>query len=265
MRIPPATPKLSLLVAIALVAGALGCASTPPQRQVITDEHEGLNRSLFAFNEWFDDHAFGPAARGYKRVTPEPLRIGFANAERNLGFPQRFVATLGQAKFQAAGSELGRFLLNSTLGMGGLLDPASEIFAKHDDDLGLMLASWHVPPGSFLMLPVIGPSNARDSLADLAGMAMNPLAWTTSVSGGVTALFMVNRRAEADDKIRIARASALDYYVFVRDAFIQRRTQQVRGDYVSRLREGEIPDDPMGMPEDAYDVQAEVTGTTATH
>lgn len=261
MRNPAATSKrhgtaFAALLA-ALAAAALGCAGTPPERQQIGDSLEPMNRSLFALNEWIDHSAFGPLARGYKRVAPEPLRVAFANAERNLGFPARFLSHLGQANFLEAGSELGRFLLNSTLGLGGLLDPATEAgLAKHDTDLGLMLANWHVPPGPYLMLPLFGPSNGRDSLADLVAMAMNPLAWTTPAAPPVGALFAVNRRAEADEKIRIARESALDLYVFVRDAYIQRRTKEIRGEYVTRLREGEIPDDPMGMPEDLYDVQA---------
>lgn len=269
MRNPQATSQrhgaafAALLAALAVCA--IGCASTAPERQQISDSLEPMNRSLFALNEWIDDNAFGPAARGYKRVTPDPVRVAFSNAERNLGFPARFLSHLGQAQLVEAGSELGRFVLNSTLGLGGLLDPATEAgLEKHDADLGQMLASWHVPPGPYLMLPVFGPSNGRDSLADLVGMMMNPLAWTTPAAPPVGALFAVNRRAEADDKIRRAKETALDYYVFVRDAYIQKRNQEIRGDYVTRLREGEIPDDPMGMPEDLYDVKAEVGGVHAT-
>lgn len=253
-----------LWLAAVLVANALGCASTSPERQHITDSLEPMNRSLFRLNELIDDHGFGPVARGFKRITPAPIRIGLVNAERNLGFPARFVASLGQAKLTTAGSELGRFLLNSTLGIGGLLDPATEAgLAKHDEDLGLMLASWHVPPGSYLMLPVFGPSNSRDAFADLVAMAMNPLMWTTAAAPPVAALFAVNRRAEADDRIRTAKESALDYYTFVRDAYVQHRTREVRGTYAARVREGAITDDPMGQPEDLYDVQtAEPSAST---
>jgi phospholipid-binding lipoprotein MlaA len=261
MRNETATPHLRaaviLWLAAVLITSAFGCASTAPERQKISDDWEPMNRSLFAFNEWIDDHAFGPVARGYKKITPDAVRIGFSNAEHNLGFPARFVAILGQAKFEAAGSELGRFLLNSTLGVGGLLDPASEAgLAKHDDDLGMMLAAWHVPPGPYLLLPVFGPSTDRDAFADLVSMAMNPLAWLTPAAPPVGVLFAINRRAEADDKIRIAQESALDYYVFVRDAYIQRRTREIRGDYATRLREGNVADDPMTMPDDPYELEA---------
>jgi phospholipid-binding lipoprotein MlaA len=258
--IPHARAAAIIWLVAVLLSAALGCASTGPERQQISDDYEPLNRSLFRLNEWIDGNAFGPVARGYKRITPGPLRVGFENAQRNLTFPARFVATVGQAKFEAAGSELGRFLLNSTLGMGGLLDPASEVLPKYDEDLGLMLAAWHVPPGSYLMLPVFGPSTARDAFADLVAMAMNPLAWLTPAAAPVGAVLAVNRRAQMDDQIRIAHENALDYYVFLRDAYVQRRTRQIRGDYVTRLREGEIADDPLRVPEDVYELQ---NGTSA--
>lgn len=249
----------------ALLALALGCASTSPERQQISDSLEPMNRQMFRLNEMIDDYGFGPVARGYKRVTPEPVRTAFLNAERNLGFPARFVSHLGQAQFVEAGSELASFLLNSTLGVAGLFDPAAEAgLDRHDADLGQMLAAWHVPPGPYLMIPALGPSNSRDAMTDLVAMAMNPLAWTTSAAPPVGVLFAVNRRAEADERMRIAKQSALDYYVFVRDAYIQKRTREIRGDYVTRIRNEGSPDDPMGLPEDLYDVQAEVSGARAT-
>ena len=104
--------------------------------------------------------------------------------------------TSGQANFVEAGSELGRFLLNSTLGVAGLFDPASEAgLGKYDADLGMMLARWHVPPGPYLVLPVLGPSNPRDAVGDLLGMAMNPLLYTGTTVAPVGVLFAVNARA----------------------------------------------------------------------
>ncbi|RIL05003.1 MAG: ABC transporter [Proteobacteria bacterium] len=261
MRNDTATPKARAAragwLAALLATLAVGCASTSPERQQITDSLEPLNRPLFRFNEAIDEHAFGPVARGYKSVTPEPVRVAFTNAERNLGFPARFVSHVGQLQLVEAGSELARFLLNSTLGIAGLLDPATEAgLAKHDADLGQMLARWHVPPGPYLMIPVFGPSNSRDAMTDLVAMMMNPLAWTTPAAPPVGALFAINRRAEADDKIRLAKESALDYYVFVRDAYVQRRAREIRGDYASRLHE-DAANEPTTFPENLYDVPAD--------
>lgn len=239
MHLPAATSRQhrsahSWLLAT-LVACALGCAATSPQHQQISDSLEPINRPVFRFNTAVDDHALGPVARGYKSITSDGVRTSVANAQRNLGFPPRFVAHVGQANFLEAGSELGRFLLNSTLGVAGLFDPATEAgLGRYDADLGMMFARWHVPPGPYLVLPVLGPSNPRDAVGDLLGMAMNPLLYTGTTVAPVGVLFAINTRAEADDRIRTARSSALDYYVFVRDAFVQHRTAQVRGEYVTR-------------------------------
>ena len=263
MRNETATPRVRAVAIVWLAAVLLvsalntfGCASTSPEHQQIRDSWEPMNRSLFRLHEAIDDHAFGPAARGYKSVTPDAVRIGLANAQRNLGFPARFIACVGQVKLEEAGSELGRFVLNSTLGMGGVLDPASEVLPKYDEDLGLMLASWHVPPGSYLMVPVFGPSTSRDAFADLVAMAMNPLAWLTPAAPPVGALLALNRRAEADDEIRLARENALDDYVALRDAYIQHRAREMRGDYALRARAGDVAIDSLSLPDDPYEVPA---------
>jgi phospholipid-binding lipoprotein MlaA len=262
MRNETAIPRVRAVALVWLAAVLLatafgtvfGCASTSPERQQIHDSWEPLNRSLFRLNEAIDVYGFGPAARGYKFVTPDAVRVGVANAQRNLGFPARFVSCVGQAKLEEAGSELGRFVLNSTLGMGGLLDPASEVLPKYDEDLGLMLAAWHVPPGSYLMVPVFGPSTSRDATADLVAMAMNPLAWLTPAAPPVGALFAINRRAEADDEIRLARENSLDYYVALRDAYIQHRLREMRGNYAMRVRAGDVAIDSLSLPDDPYEV-----------
>lgn len=242
-------------LAAAVLAGAFGCASTSPQNQQMTDSLESINRPVFRFNTAVDDHALGPVARAYASVTSDGVRTSIANAQRNLGFPPRFVAHVGQAQFLEASSELGRFLLNSTLGVAGLFDPASEAgLGRYDADLGVMFARWHVPPGPYLVLPVLGPSNPRDAFGDVLGMAMNPLLYTGTTVAPVGVLFAINARAEADDEIRAAQATALDYYVFVRDAFIQHRARQVRGEYVTR------DDDTLDasshvLADDLYEVQ----------
>jgi len=259
MHLPAATFRqhrsaLPWLLAV-LVACALGCASTAPQHQQITDSLEPINRPVFRANEFVDDHALGPVARGYKSITSDGVRVSVSNAQRNLSFPPRFIAHVGQADFVAAGSELGRFLLNSTLGVAGLFDPATEAgLGKYDADLGMMFARWHVPAGPYLVLPLLGPSNPRDAFGDLLGMAMNPLLYTGTIVAPVGVLFAVNTRAEADDQLRAAQAASLDFYVFMRDAFIQRRTAQIRDEYVSR--DVDSPDaSSHALADDLYDVE----------
>jgi phospholipid-binding lipoprotein MlaA len=259
MRIAKAThrqPRTAICRTLAaLVAGAIGCASTSPQGQQVSDALEPINRPVFRFNTAVDDHVLGPVARGYKSVTPDAVRTSIANAQRNLGFAPRFVAHVGQARFVEAGSELGRFLLNSTLGVAGLFDPASEAgLGKYDTDLGMTFARWHVPSGPYLVLPVLGPSNPRDAFGDLLGMAMNPLLYAGTTVAPVGVLFAVNARAAADDQIRNARASALDYYLFVREAFVQQRTARIRGDYVTRDTSA-LDASSHVLADDLYDVE----------
>ena len=247
--------RLPRLVSLGAIAAAIatGCASTSPDRQEIHDSLEPVNRPVFAINRTVDDHAFGPIARGYKKITPSVFRQSVSNAQRNLTFPQRFVSSVGQAEFERAGVELGRFLVNSTVGIGGLFDPATRFgIAKYDDDLGKMLAAWHVPPGPYIVIPVLGPSTARDGLGDLASIALNPLVWAGVSVPPLGVLFAINRRAEADDRIRQAEAASLDYYVFARDAYIQRRTRFIRNEYVTLPQDGEIPDEIVLTP-DLYD------------
>jgi phospholipid-binding lipoprotein MlaA len=244
-----------------LVAAALatGCASTSPQRQEIHDSLEPVNRPVFEINRQVDHHAFGPIARGYKKITPAVFRRSVSNAQRNLTFPQRFVSSVGQAEFEKAGVELGRFLVNSTVGVGGLFDPATKMgIAKYDEDLGKMLASWHVPPGPYIVIPVLGPSTARDGLGDLASIALNPLVWAGVSVPPIGVLFAINKRAENDDRIRAAEEASLDFYVFARDAYIQRRTRFIRNEYVTRLEEGEATEADYVLAPDLYDLPPDV-------
>lgn len=242
-----------------LLFGAVGCASTSPQRQQIQDTTmEPINRPVFAVNKAIDDYAFGPLARGYKTITPGFVRQSVSNVHRNLVFPQRFISSLGQGEFEEAGTELGRFLLNSTVGIGGLWDPATRVgLAKYDADLGMMFASWHIPPGPYIVIPVLGPSTPRDAIGDLVSIALNPLVWVGVSIPPVGVLFAINRRAQADEQIRAGREAALDYYLFVRDAFIQRRTMQIRGEYVTNLTDEEIAAAAYGPSDDLYEFPAD--------
>ena len=246
--------RAALLAPLLLLAVA--CAQAPEQ-QVIHDPFESVNRPMLQVNNAVDDYAFGPVARGYKKITPSVFRQSVKNVQRNLAFPTRLVSTLGQGQLEKAGTETGRFLLNSTVGIGGLFDPATKIgMAKYDDDIGKMLAVWHVPPGGYIVVPVLGPSTPRDTFGNVVSMAMNPLIWLGVTMPPLGVLFAINHRAELDDQIRIARESSLDYYVFLRDAYVVRRTRQIRNEYVTKPGEDEL-DDLYAMPADLYELPDE--------
>jgi phospholipid-binding lipoprotein MlaA len=208
------------LLGLLLCAGLAGCATTPESQQ-IKDTWEPVNRPVFGFNRQVDDHALGPVARGWKTITPDAFRAGISNTYRNLTFPQRFISSLGQAEPGIAGTELARFLVNSTVGLGGIFDPATAMgLEKHDESLGKMFASWGIPPGPYMVVPLLGPSTPRDAIGGAIGAALNPLMWVGVPGLGV--LFAVNGRAQANDQIEAAKRASLDYYVFARDAYIQR-------------------------------------------
>jgi phospholipid-binding lipoprotein MlaA len=204
-----------------------GCASTGPPN----DRYEHVNRPVFHVNTRFDDYTLGPVARGWIRITPQAVRDSISNAYRNLTFPDRFVACLGEGELRGAGSELARFVLNSTLGMGGFLDPASQLpLRKYEEDLGRMLASWGVPAGPYIVIPFVGPSNARDLAGGVGDLMLNPLTWTGWPGMGAGAVFAINGRAQDEWAIQTAKKNALDYYVSVRDAYIQRRSEPRPGE-----------------------------------
>ncbi len=233
---------------LVLCAGLAGCARTPESQQ-IHDSWEPVNRPVFGINRSIDDHALGPLARGWKKVTPRVMRDGISNAYRNLTFPQRFLSTLGQAEGEKAGTELARFLVNSTLGLGGIFDPASKLgLESYDESLGKMFATWGIPPGPYMVVPLLGPSTPRDAVGGMIGVVLNPLMWFGVGVPGLGMLFAVNGRAQADDKIETAKRAALDYYVFARDAYVQNDGEGNWWD-----------DSPIGAaaPDDLYEVMTE--------
>lgn len=206
---------------LCLVGGLAGCARTPESQQ-IHDSWEPVNRPVFGINRSVDDNALGPLARGWKKITPRVMRDGISNAYRNLTFPQRFLSTLGQAEGEKAGTELARFLVNSTVGLGGIFDPASKLgLERYDETLGKMFARWGIPPGPYMVVPLLGPSTPRDAVGGIIGVALNPLLWFGVSIPGLGVLFAVNGRAQADEQIETAKRAALDYYVFARDAYAQ--------------------------------------------
>lgn len=230
-----------MLTTVLLVTG---CASPPDEPT--PDTLETVNRPVFSANTTFDKYALRPVAMGWKAVTPKVARRSISNSYRNLTFPKRFVGNMGQGEIRQAHVELARFLVNSTVGIGGLFDPATRLgLEKYDEDIGTMLARWGVPSGPYLVIPILGPSTPRDSFGDLVSLALNPLLWAGVSVPPLGVLFAINGRAEADEQIQASRRIALDYYVFVRDAFIQSRT---RTEFVT-LEEG-APDDLYALPEE---------------
>lgn len=251
-----AARRLALAALTLLVVGTTGCASTQPGSR--PDPLHRVNRPVFRFNVFVDDWAIGPVARGYKKITPSAMRRSVTNFFYNIDFPKRFVSSLGQAEGGKAASEIARFSINTTLGLAGFFDPATRFFEleKYDEDIGQMLGRWGIPGEPYWVLPILGPSNPRDTAGFVAQIYLNPFFWldyfeTNYVALGTGLFRALNLRAEYDEQIASARRSALDYYIFVRDAYQARREAQIRNEPLPELGSAaEAQDD---LYDDLYD------------
>lgn len=235
-------------IAVATSAAALlgGCATSGnPQ-----DPLEGYNRAMYAVNEGLDKVAFKPLAQGYEAGVPLPARVGVANFFSNLGDAWIAVNNLLQGKPGAGLNDLGRLLVNSTLGIGGLFDVASEMgLEKHNEDLGQTFGRWGWSESTYLVLPFFGPRTVRDSLG-LAGdmVADAPLdIGHVPTRNTVLATRIVSSRAQLLSTERIVDEAAIDKYAFIRDGYLQRRR--------SLIFDGRPPRedfDQGGLPAPAY-------------
>ena len=205
------------------------------------DPIEGFNRKMFWFNDKVDEWVLEPTATGWKFITPRRGRACVSNFFGNLRFPIVAMNDLLQGKFVDSASDVGRFLVNTTVGVAGLFDPATRFgLERHNEDFGQTLGVWGLSPGPYLVIPLLGPSNPRDLLGfgvDYA-FSVTPFFIDEYILIGVRALDIVNERALVLEEIRDAKEAALDYYSFVRDAYAQRREALiVDGEVSSKLQE----------------------------
>ena len=191
----------------------------------VADPWESLNRGIDAANRGLDSVTLKPAARGYQQILPAFVRRGMTNFFSNLRTPLTIINQILQGKGRAAFSDTGRLLLNSTVGIGGLFDPATSAgLEKHSEDFGQTLATWGVPDGPFVMIPLLGPSTLRDALAIPLNFFADPLLHyeNTSVRDKLWALQVLGMRAgllSVENMI----SDSYDPYVTVRDAYLQNR------------------------------------------
>jgi phospholipid-binding lipoprotein MlaA len=227
---PPRVPALAIArgAAVVLVAAlAAGCAGVPARELPPTpDRIERVNRGIDGFNRKVDRHFLRPIARGYEKVLPRVVRKGIGNFFDNLGEPVNFVGNMLQGKFAAAGKDVGRFLFNSTAGIGGLFDLATPAgMPRSDEDFGQTFAVWGIPSGPYLVLPFFGPTTLRDGFGDVLDIPADLLysIEERSVRDKLVALDVIDTRTRflgADD----AYYDALDPYVFLRESYLQHRT-----------------------------------------
>ena len=195
------------------------------------DPFEKFNRAMFKFNTKVDRYFAKPLAKGYRAVTPRPVRKGISNFFSNLREPIVILNDVLQGKVKQAGSDLGRFLMNSTLGLFGFIDVASKAgLKKHDEDFGQTLGKWGIKDGPYLVLPFFGPSSMRDAFGLVADAQVDPVRQKDdkSTRSKLTTLRVINTRANLLDATDILeQAGGQDPYLFVREFYRQRRRSLV--------------------------------------
>lgn len=211
-------------VYLGLIIGLGGCATTKGTIATNKDDpYENINRKVYGFNDKVDDYVAKPVADTYKKVTPDFVETGVSNFFNNLKGINVVLNDLLQAKFEQGGRDTGRFLMNSTLGMGGLFDVAKTVgLEQNDEDFDQTLAVWGVPQGSYLVLPLLGPITSRGIPGAVFDSAANPATYVGPFVP-IQALSMVNSRANAEGALKFIDEAALDPYVFTRESFLQWR------------------------------------------
>lgn len=233
-----------LLVLASLLAG---CATVDPARSTPAqraDPWENWNRKVYAFNEVVDENVLKPVATTYAKVVPSMVRRGVNNFFGNFSDAWSAVNNLLQGKGERGVQDMVRVTLNTLFGLGGLLDVASEAgLDRHSEDFGQTLGHWGVGAGPYVVLPLLGPSSLRETVAMPLDRAVSPTLAVDADSGGVglTFLQIVNTRAELLSASRMLDDIALDKYNFVRDAYLQRRRSLV------------YDGDPPPLPEEEYE------------
>ena len=203
-----------------------GLAPPPPP---VYDPLQPVNRKVFWLNDKLYFYLFKPVARAW-RIVPQGARTSVGNFFSNITTPVRFANDIPQWRLENAGTELGRFVLNSTVGIGGLFDPArKEGLKKREADFGQTLGRYGAGPGPYLDLPVLGPSNIRDGIGKVVDLFLDPATYllTTPEQVGATGADMENALSLDKDTYEAIKRDSLDPYLFIRNAYDQRRRGQI--------------------------------------
>lgn len=194
------------------------------------DPYEGFNRAMFNLNDAIDTYTAKPVAQAYDAVTPLPVKAGVGNFFGNVGDLWIGVNSALQGKFGDAGGDFGRLAINSTIGIFGLFDVASELgLEKHEEDIGQTLAVWGVGDGGYMFWPFIGPRTVRDTAGWAVDSYFDPV-WRVrpiATRNSLVALRFVDIRASLLPADKIVDEAAIDRYSYVRDAYLQRRRNQI--------------------------------------
>jgi phospholipid-binding lipoprotein MlaA len=242
VALPPAASARRVLISLLVAAALAGCA-TPPSEPTAraefertNDPLEPMNRTIFDVNLFLDRILIKPVAQGYRMVLPEFARDSIRNFLHNLGEPVIFANDMMQAEWKSANDTAARFLINSTFGLGGIVDFAGQTgIERQTGDFGQTLNAWGAPEGPYLVLPIFGPSNPRDAIGMGVDGVMDPFGYLASDYGaGNTATIsrmaasgidLRSRNIEALDDLQ---RNAIDFYAEIRSLARQHRASELR-------------------------------------
>jgi len=217
----------SILIFVASVLLG-GCATTPSSHP--KDPIEGFNRAMFSFNEGLDAAIIKPVSKGYDAVMPPPAKSGVINFFGNISDVFIALNNLIQGKPAEAASDVGRVLINTTIGILGLFDVASDAgLEKHEEDFGQTLGRWGINPGAYVVIPFFGPRNVRDTVGLVLDAMADPVGDLSHIPTRNTLLAtrIVSDRTDLLSADKVVEEAALDKYVYVRDGYLQRRRSLV--------------------------------------
>jgi len=206
-----------------------GCATGPDRKP--GDPFEPANRAIFTFNDKLDTYIAQPVAKGYQKVTPQPLRQAITNFFSNIGDVDNLANNLLQLKITDAVQDLMRIAMNTTFGLGGLIDFATLAgLPKHHQDFGLTMGHYGMPAGPYLVLPLFGPSSVRDGIGMAVDVKFNVINYfEPAVRNPMYLAQFISARADLLGATDLLKQAALDPYSFVRDAYRQQRESLIRG------------------------------------
>ena len=194
------------------------------------DPLEPINRGIFSFNSTFDHYLFKPIAKGYDAAVPNPVKKGVSNVFQNASDAQSIVSDALQLKGAKMGDDLGRVMINTTFGLGGIFDLATPMgIERGNEDLGQTLGYWGIGAGPYVVIPFLGPSSARDLVGRYGDGKIDPVALVSSVPvrNSLMGARVVDTRVSLFPAEALMNQAALDRYTFMRSAYLQRRQSLV--------------------------------------
>jgi phospholipid-binding lipoprotein MlaA len=254
------------LIAIAALLAA-GCATIPPDAgRNLADPWEVYNRHMMDINDRLDRAVLKPVATAYVKVTPEPVRDCVSNIFANFYDVPNAINNLLQGKPADAVNDICRVVINSTVGLLGCFDVASQMgLPRSDEDFGQTLGKWGLEQGPYFVWPLLGPSTVRDSFGRIGNFFMDPVDYVDPVRlrNSLWGTRFVDTRAQLLPAEKLVEGAALDKYQFIRDAYLQRRRNQVYDGNPPRLKDDDDDDDEPPPPRKPAAATDQPTGTPA--